>query len=359
MDGQILNIIGEKLIENQQEQSDILKRVATKTVSEIQIQLQNITPSDTAFIAWIYRLIKIAEENHIPFMIQNAQQNLSDLLHLALAVDRKPQMPVQEHFPFLEYIGINTLKLYAVFQRGLSFVLKSLSSLFLIRRSLMRKVDLIDALDACGPKALLIVSLISFMVGLILAFVGAIQLKTFGAQIYVASLVTIGMIRIMGAIMVGIIMAGRTGASYAASIGSMQVNEELDALKTMGIAEHDFLVLPRLLALVIAMPILVLLSDVAGMVGGACVGVGLLGIPAQEYIKYAIDSFGLGNFLVGIFHGFVFAFIIAWCGCYYGIYCDRNAQSVGVATTKAVVSAIVWMIVLTGVITLICEVLGI
>ena len=139
----------------------------------------------------------------------------------------------------------------------------------------------------------------------------------------------------------------------------MQVNEEIDALKTMGIPISDFLVLPRLAALVITMPLLTLLADLVGMAGGAFVGISMLGIAPEEYWKFAWDAFGLKNFLVGIFHGLVFGYIIAMCGCYYGVHCGRNADSVGVATTKAVVSAIVWMIVVTGIITVICEVLGI
>jgi phospholipid/cholesterol/gamma-HCH transport system permease protein len=223
----------------------------------------------------------------------------------------------------------------------------------------MRSIDFCAALDDCGPKALGIVSLISFLVGLILAFVGAVQLQTFGAQIYVASLVTVGMCRIMGAIMVGIIMAGRTGSSYAATIGTMQVNEELDALETMGLSKIDFLVLPRLFSLLIAMPILTMLSDIMGMIGGAFVGVFLMNLPYSEYWKYAFDAFNLSNFLVGIFHGFCFGFIIALCGCYSGLTCGRNADSVGVATTRSVVNAIVAMIVVTGILTVICQELGI
>ena len=223
----------------------------------------------------------------------------------------------------------------------------------------MRQVDFLFALQDCSYKAIGLVSLVSFMVGLILAFVGAIQLKTFGAQIYVASLVAIGMTRIMGAIMVGIIMAGRTGAAYAATIGTMQVNEEIDALKTMGIPTTDFLVLPRIMALTIATPILVILADFMGIIGGATVGILMLDISAPEYYKYTINALDLTNFLVGVFHGLVFGIVISLCGCYFGIYCGRNADSVGRATTQAVVSAIVWMIVVTGIITVIFEVLEI
>lgn len=226
-------------------------------------------------------------------------------------------------------------------------------------QAVYREKDFWLALEDCGPHAVAIVSLISFMVGLILAFVGALQLRTFGAQIYVASLVTIGMVRIMGAIMTGIIMAGRTGASYAATIGTMQVNEELDALQTMGIPKNDFLVLPRMNSILLSMPTLVLLSDFMGILGGCCVCVFLWDIPLNEYFRYVAQAFSLKDFGVGILHGLVFGFVITACGCYFGITCGRNADSVGKATTNAVVYAIVWMIIMTGIITLACEGLGI
>ena len=222
-------------------------------------------------------------------------------------------------------------------------------------RSCMRRVDLWVEIDRAGLRAIPIVCLISFMVGVIIAFVGHMQLELFGAEIYVAALVAISMVRIIGAIMTGIIMAGRTGASYAAEIGSMRANDEIDALKTMGISPMEFLVLPRVFALTITMPILTMWSDIMGMLGGGFVGVAMLGIPMQKYYELSVDAISLNNFLVGIFHGFVFGIVIAVCGCYYGINCGRNADSVGVSTTKAVVSAIIWMIVMTGIITVICQ----
>ena len=158
---------------------------------------------------------------------------------------------------------------------------------------------------------------------------------------------------------VGVIMAGRTGASFAATLGTMQVNEEIDALKTMGIPVADFLILPRLAALVLVMPLLTMLADFMGMLGGGFVGILLLDIPAGEYWKYSWEAWDMINFWVGVFHGFVFGFIIALCGCYYDVNSGRNADGVGVATTRAVVSSIVWMIVATGVITAFFERLGI
>lgn len=331
------------------------------TVQKVVINARSLGEWDSSLVVILTTLKQTAVARQITFEDQTLPDDLKQLLDLALAVHRHPVHDSTQTEDFFEHIGDWGLSFMASLHKGLVFWGNSFHSVgrFFFGRAVMRNVDLWQALEECGPKALSIVGLISFMVGLILAFVGAIQLKTFGAQVFVASLVTIGMIRIMGAIMVGIIMAGRTGASYAAIIGTMQVNEEIDALKTMGIPVSDFLVLPRILALVIVMPLLVLLSDFAGMLGGAFVGTALLGIPAEEYWKYAWSAFGLTNFLVGLFHGLVFGFIISLCGCYFGVYCGRNADSVGVATTNAVVWAIVWMIVLTGIITFFCEVIGI
>ncbi len=295
------------------------------------------------------------------FKMEGLPGGMERLLMLALQrpVKRQDRKTAPENF--LEKLGGKGIFIYTRMKEGLKFFLQVINSWRkqLSGKAVYRTKDFWFALEDCGPKALMIVSLISFMVGLILAFVGSLQLKSFGAQIYVASLVTIGMIRIMGAVMTGIIMAGRTGASYAATIGTMQVNEELDALQTMGISKPDFLVLPRMNALLLSMPILVLVSDFMGILGGCCVSVFLWDIPLSEYIKYSVNSFGLNNFFVGIFHGVVFGFIIVLCGCYFGITCGRNADSVGKAATDAVVYAIVWMIVMTGFITLLCEGLGI
>lgn len=330
-------------------------------VKTITIDASDLRQWDSSLLVILYNLRKQALKTKQNFNLSQAPAGLIQMLDLAFSVDRKPVSENYKKVSFLERVGNWGISISAGIKKGNGFLSKALQSFghYLGGRAVMRHVDFLFALEDCGYKALPIVSLISFMVGLILAFVGAVQLKTFGAEIYVASLVTIGMTRIMGAIMTGIIMAGRTGASYAATIGTMQVNEEIDALKTMGIPVGDFLVLPRMMALVLMMPLLTMWSDFMGMLGGGFVGVTMLDIPLQKYWDMSIDAISFNNFMVGIFHGFVFGIVIAVCGCYYGVYCGRNADSVGVATTKAVVSAIVWMIVMTGFITVICEVLGI
>ena len=337
----------------------LLAHIYLKKPTTLILKDKGIGEWDSSLLVILYDLIKYLPKVKVD--TSDLPDGLNRLLTLAFAVNRQPNKNKKTKIHFLEQLGDWGLKIKSCFDSGILFLKDVFSSLsrWGTGRAVTRPIDFWLALDNCGPKAVGIVTLISFMVGLILAFVGALQLKSFGAQIYVASLVTIAMTRIMGAIMVGIIMAGRTGASYAAAIGTMQVNEELDALKTMGISKMDFLVLPRLLALTLAMPFLTILADFTGMLGGAFVSIFMLNISPEEYWRFSTDAFDMTNFYVGIFHGFIFGIVISLCGCYFGIKTGRNADSVGIATTKAVVSGIVWMIVMTGIITLICEVMGI
>ena len=354
--------LGNKAVkQNIEEPQAVLRNLLTPEIKEIYFEAKDLSDWDSSLLLLIYDVKQICDKGKITCNLKGLPKNLQDLIDLAFAVDRKPVHDVKDELSLLERIGKKTIEISKKVSNAFDFIGDVFAGIWscLTFRSIMRKIDFYAALEDCGPKAVEIVCLISFLIGLILAFVGAVQLQTFGAQIYVASLVTVGMCRIMGAIMVGVIMAGRTGSSYAATIGTMQVNEELDALQTMGMSHIDFLVMPRLLSLVVAMPILTMIADFTGMLGGAFVGVFMMDIPYQEYWKYAINAFHLNNFLVGIFHGFCFAFIISLCGCYSGLKCGKNADSVGKATTQSVVNAIVWMIVATGIITVICQELNI
>ena len=337
------------------------QNITDKKPAEIFFKNDGIETWDSSLLLVVFQIMKNAKAAGLQCDISDLPENLQNMINLAFAVNRKPSQHDEETASIIESVGKKTIDLITKTTAVFSFVGEIFKSIgrALTAKSVMRGCDFGDALNECGPKAMGIVTLISFLVGLILAFVGAVQLKEFGAQIYVASLVTIGMCRIMGAIMVGIIMAGRTGSAYAATIGTMQVNEELDALRTMGLSITDFLVMPRVLALILAMPILTMVADFTGMLGGASVGVFMLDIPYQEYVNYSLKAFKLNNFLIGIFHGICFGVIIAVCGCYQGVNCGRNADSVGLAATKSVVSAIVAMIVATGIITVICQGLGI
>ena len=178
-----------------------------------------------------------------------------------------------------------------------------------------RTADLIEVIQQCGASAVGIVTLISFLVGVILAFMGAVQLSQFGAAIYVADLVGIGMVREMGAMMTAIIMSGRTGAAFAAKLGTMKVTEEIDALTTMGISPLEFLVLPRVLGLVLMMPLLCLYADFVGILGGMFVGVAMLGLSPGAYMRETISTLTMANLLGGLFKATFYGVLIAIAGC--------------------------------------------
>ena len=229
----------------------------------------------------------------------------------------------------------------------------------LLGRSCMRAVDLGRLIQGTGPHALPIISLIAVLVGMILAFVGAVQLKLFGAQVFIADLVGLGMAREMGAMMTAILMAGRTGAAYAAELGSMTVNDEIDALKTSGFSPMEFLVLPRILALFLTIPFLCLYADILGILGGALVAAGMFDVSFAEYRIQIQNRLRLIDFEVGIGKSAVFGILVAIAGCMRGLQCQRNATAVGLATTSAVVTGIVYIVISDAIMTLLVTTLNV
>src|SRR5438128_5077620 len=226
-------------------------------------------------------------------------------------------------------------------------------------RARYRRVDLAIELQDAGARALPIVTLISFLVGMIMAFVGAVQLQQFGASIYVANMVAIAMAREMGAMMTAIIMAGRTGSAYAAQLGTMNVSQEIDALTTMGIPPIDFLVLPRMLALSLMLPLLAVYADFVGMVGGAVVATGMLDVGLVQYWEQTKAALTVTDFTTGVGKSAVFGILVAVAGCLQGLRSGRSAAAVGASATAAVVSAIVLVIVADGLFAVVFNILGI
>lgn len=284
------------------------------------------------------------------------------LLALATAVpEKKDARQAEGRVSFLIHLGNETVSFFQSLGEMLEFIGEAVIAVLrlLHGKARYRRSDLGLIMQSVGAQALPIVSLICFLVGLILAFIGAIQLKLFGAQIYVADLVGIAMVRLMAAIMTGIVMAGRTGGAFAAQLGTMQVNQEIDALKTLGISPMEFLVLPRMLALAVMMPLLCLYANFMGILGGMVVAVWMLDIGFLQYYNETVAAVGLWNLGIGLFSGFVFGVIVALAGCMRGMQCGRSAAAVGDAATSAVVTAIVGIIVSTAVITVLCNFLGI
>jgi phospholipid/cholesterol/gamma-HCH transport system permease protein len=331
-------------------------------VQRLGFETQDLGAWDSGLLTFLTKVINQCSQRQIQTEYAGLPDGVKRLLKLATAVpEKKDARKIVARDPFLIRLGTQTMELGKATGEMIDFMGEAFIAFtkMLLRKARFRRSDLSLLIQQCGADALPIVSLISFLVGLILAFVGAIQLALFGAQLYVANLVGIAMVRVMGAIMTGIIITGRTGASFAAQLGTMQVNEEIDALTTMGISPMEFLVLPRMLALVLMMPLLCLYADLVGILGGAVVGVGMLDIGLVEYYVQTKSAVSLINVWIGLVHSVVFGVLIALSGCLKGMQCGRSASAVGDATTSAVVLGITSIIVATAIITFVCNVLGV
>jgi len=343
--------------------TDVQRRVeATPAIRTLAFDTKQLVGWDSGLLAFLQRLRRFCESQQIRFDSGGLPAGARQLLALAAAVpEKKDARKADKKKPFLVVVGNEVVDFFRSSGKILEFIGEATLSFgrLLRGRAQFRRTDLFLIIESCSGQALPIVSLISFLVGLILAFVGAIQLKLFGAQIYVADLVGIAMVRLMAAIMTGIVMAGRTGGAFAAQLGTMQVNQEIDALKTLGLSPMDFLVLPRLLSLALMMPLLCLYANVMGILGGLVVGVGMLNIGLVQYYNQTVAAVRMWDLGIGIFSGMVFGVIVALAGCMRGMECGRSASAVGDAATSAVVTAIVGIIVSTAAITVICDLLGI
>ena len=219
--------------------------------------------------------------------------------------------------------------------------------------------DCVLEMQQCGPMAVPIVSLTSFLVGVTLAYTGAIVLRQFGGDIYIADLIGLATVREVGAVMTAVVLAGRTGAAFAATLGNMKTNEEIDALETLGIPAVQFLVLPRLLALTIMTPLLTLYANALGIIGGMVVAYGLLDISPTAYWVEMLTIVDLSDVASGVIKGAAFGIIIGIAGCLRGLQAERSAAGVGRAATSAVVTAILMMIVADAIFAVLFNVLGI
>lgn len=333
-----------------------------KTVEWLTFDLSELGKWDSMLIVFLRKLKTLADDQSVAFQQDRLPEDLQGLLRLSYAVPERQGARRHESAPgLLTRVGNLTIKFFQDSWSLLDFIGQVVLTFFkfLLGKASYSKRDLFLFIQETGFEALPIVSLISLLIGMILAFVGAYQLANFGAEIYVADLVVIGMTREMGPVMAGIIMAGRTGAAFAAQLGSMQVNEEIDALKTLGISPMEYLVLPRMLALILMMPLLVVYADVLGVLGGMLVGVLMFDLTLAQYINQTLASVGLASVMIGIGKGALFGLLVASAGCFQGIQCGRSAAAVGQATTSAVVMSIVSIVIADSVVTIITTILEI
>jgi len=317
---------------------------------------------DSGLLTFLMGVSDACQKRKLPAEWSPLPEGVRGLISLAEAVPEKTGARAEvSHTSFLEEVGHEALS----YAQGLDEFLRFLGEVAIsfakltVGKARFRRVDLMIIIQDCGADAFGIVTLVTFLVGVILAFMGAVQLQQFGAAIYVADLVGIAMSRDMGAMMTAIIMAGRTGAAFAAQLGSMKVTQEIDALTTMGISPLEFLVLPRVLALFLMIPLLCVYADCLGVAGGAFVSATMLHIPFGTYLRETKAAITLGDIMGGIFKAAVYGIIIAVAGCLRGFQCGNSSSAVGDAATEAVVTGIVYVIVACGIFAFVFNVLGI
>jgi phospholipid/cholesterol/gamma-HCH transport system permease protein len=340
---------------------------------ELQTQLERLRPGalrcetadlgewDSALLTLLLRCHDYCSANAIEFDFSAIPEGARKLLQVATAVKAiERSSPPRKSLLELMDPRAKLTAFADALEEFLGFIGDvSIAFARLLRgRANMRRVDLLTFIYQAGPNAFGIITLTSFLVGMILAYLGAAQLAQFGAQIYVADLVTVGMLREMGALMTAVVMAGRTGAAYAAQLGTMQTNEEIDAITTLGISPIEFLVLPRILALVVIMPLLVLYANTVGILGGAVVAMGM-DVTLTQFLVQFEKVLSFNHLAIGLFKSFFFALLIAIAGCRAGIQCGRNSAAVGQAATNAVVTSIVYLIVADAAFNILFQKLGI
>jgi phospholipid/cholesterol/gamma-HCH transport system permease protein len=360
-DGAVLEFAGHWLSQRGlPEASGALSELQAARVSHLAFDARQVAAWDSGLVTFVLKVLGETAARGVTADRAGLPDGVRRLIAMAEAVPEQQTGRTGAQPPWLARLGTTAIATARAVTVGLGFLGESLLALGALvrRRARFRRSDLFLIVRDCGPRALGIVSLISFLIGLILAFVGAVQLQQFGASIFVANLVAIAMTREIGCIMTAIVMAGRTGAAFAAQLGTMNTNQEIDALATMGISPTEFLVLPRMLALIAMMPLLTVYSDLVGILGGAVVGIGMLGLGPTEYFEQTRAAVHVSDFLIGITKSSVFGVVVALAGCLRGIQSGRSAAAVGLAATSAVVTSIVWLIVLDGIFAVILNVLG-
>jgi len=316
-------------------------------VRKIIFRDRGIQSWDTVLLAVLLRILRGREGAQVD--LTELPEGVRTLHRLATReVGRKDVSVAPSTLGFPTRVGIRVLSLVEGVRDFVGFTGAWVVSVGrLIRgRARFRREDVWEQVRRCGPDALGIVTLVSLLVGAILAFVGAVQLRMFGAEIFVADLVGLGMVMEMGALMTGVILAGRSGAAFAAQLGTMRVNEEVDALQTMGIPPSDYLVMPRMVALSCMTPLLVMYANAAGIVGGSLVGVFLLEVPPRVYFDQTFSLMTPWHVWQGVIKGTSFGIWVALAGCFLGMRSGRSASAVGRAATSAVVSGIVGIVVI-------------
>jgi phospholipid/cholesterol/gamma-HCH transport system permease protein len=320
-------------------------------ITNLEFEATELGRWNSGLMTFVLKCWDLCQRRKIEFRAATLPGGVGALLQLSQAVPEKKDAARQNRrSSFVTRLGESAIAAWEGGKGTLTFLGENVVALIaLVRgRAQFRWADVLLVMQECGPRALGIVALINFLIGLILAFVGATQLANFGAGIYTADLVAVATMREMGCIMTGIIICGRTGAAFAAQLGTMKVNQEIEAFQTFGINPIEFLVLPRMIALILMMPLLVLFADLISIAGGFLVSTLMLHMTPALYLHRTLEAITLNSFLLGVAKGGYFGCVVALTGCLRGMQCGSNAAAVGLATTSAVVTGITTIIASDG-----------
>jgi phospholipid/cholesterol/gamma-HCH transport system permease protein len=358
----VLRLSGRWLMQDRLPPRAVIERElgARPTARALAFDTRSLDGWDSGFVVFVRQVLDIGRDRHLDADLSGLPAGVRKLLDLAATVPERETERGARPVPLVARVGAAAVRAAGQAREMVTFLGDACLAFgrFVGARARLRRVDLLVTIQEAGPEALGIVSLISFLVGVILAYVGAVQLRRFGAEIYVADLVGIAMAGQMGAMMTGIIMADRTGAAYAAQLGTMRVNEEIDAVQTMGISPVEFLVLPRMLGLIVMMPLLTVYADIVGILGGAVVGTGMLKIGLLPYWNRTWVAVDLSDVAVGLISASIFGVLVAIAGCMRGMQSGRSSAAVGLAATSAVVTAIVLIVTADAILTVIYDAVG-
>jgi phospholipid/cholesterol/gamma-HCH transport system permease protein len=343
-------------------EDDIIARFMSGEFDSVIVKMNAVSSWNSALLTVIIRIKELSQAHHLHCNIAAVPEEMQRLLKL---LDQIPVCQVDAFFEkntsFLYNVGSNVIAAIKEIGQVIDFLGRAIAAFILVLKGKAnyRGSDTWLVMQQTGAEALPIVSLLNFLVGAILGYIGALQLEKFGAEIFIGDMVGVAMTREIAAIITAIIMAGRSGAAFAAQIGTMKVNEEIDALRSMGLSPMEFLVLPRMIGMMLMMPLLAIYANFMGVFGGALVAYTILDITLEQYLDVVIKSVELNDLFVGITMSIVFGIIVSVVGCQKGMSCGSNAEAVGTSTTSAVVTSTVLIFVAAAFLTFFFGALGI
>ncbi len=338
-----------------------VERLKQKQFTFLGIDCQELEALDYSGAVLLAGLITFYSQQNTSVVIENLQEQYKDIFIFARKNASFPTLKIKKPKSFLYTLGENTFSYFQSFILFLSFLGENFIQILRVLRKpwIFRYKASMVQIEKSGAKALPIVAITSFLVGLVIAYQGAEQLSKFGANIFIVEMVGISIFRELAPLIAAIVIAGRSSSSYTAEIGTMKITDEIDAMQTMGFDPNLFLVLPRIFALVISMPLIVFFADIIGVFGGMIVANSSLNISFMEFITRARDVIELKHVMIGLIKAPFFGLIIALIGCFRGFQVTRSTESIGKYTTISVVNAIFWVIAFNAIISVVLTEVGI